>query len=519
MTEYNIGPCGCCGGDCHGYPQTPACLWAGNVSSITDLDEIKNRDYRTDKNATLPFVASSAGYGAKSLTMAATNQTNWQRFIGNSWNSLLANGYVTDQSPLRLRVTIVQCCYKSWTEYYYVSLTTGKINGANFPPARFDPTKDSIYIELQPFLCPEGDLPAQWTVPAGTALYASHSNCLPCSRPPSDGIDVTFRDDLLTRLNGVEGELGDCGYVVGHRIYGHTAPMGGNFDLEYYEGPTDRLVPQEYYLESGPDYGNIWEQKLCFGADKKIITPELFLQDMLMENGDATGEYEMRWLFANFSKCDYQDFAVVYANTVAECHDYATFSRDSTNNTTGSFFCNDCGKVHSTVNIRINIRSVSKSTIPYSLDLDEIENIAGSRDVRGVFAQWWAHPMGNVLNTSNIPGVITSIGSRSCANGGSINLANINWRKYAQDPYVDRVFYEQLGNSISGSIPSSGGMLPITVGTGNWAYVTLTFATDKTPNWSAIVDSLCDGTIQGSFRPVNRFVGWLGCDFYVAVKL
>ena len=397
----------------------------------------------------------------------------------------------------------MRCCSVRSTTYYYVSLTTGKINGTNFPPASFNPALDAIYIELQPFLCPEEPLTAVWTVSAGTELYQSAANCLPCTGT-QDGVDITFAENVEAALPS--GSLGECGYFGRYEAAGDFySPFGG---LSQSSGS---LIPMTGENSSFYEYDPIHSGKICANSSGAFIPPDNFYTgnpDPL--NNDSTLEDYIENFFGDFNKCTPSNNSMVYTGASCDCLDRVEFVRGDTSDPYW-VNCPLCG-YHQHVNVMLYLRIYPKANVNYSIDLDEIEQISGSRDVRGVAAISTLYP-NLTIHLSNIscckrgldtndPVVYPTYDANNAPNDPAVNHDGDSYR-----------FVERLGQNLSGAIPSNGS-LP-SFGTGNWIKISLSFCPDKTSNWSNVVDNICNGSTQVRGSTDGEMIM---TDFYIAVK-
>lgn len=286
---------GCCcysPSDCHGIPQTPACLWAGPLRSAGQLDYLYAIDFRS-KDVQLPLVGKY-WISAVSREYAIEHEYGGEFYvIDNNGNYLRGpNGDIIfdkGTAPIYLLFEAGRCCdpEERASTTQYVSILNGRIREDSIP----DFSGKYVRVTLHVFECPDPEAPLPQ--PRGLHTFKAPSECgkAVCQKLDSDYIPLSTIEELKELLPTRRGEVNECGHLLLHfepdEIAGVCDPA--LWHLAYVDG-TKLVERKDFFLS--------YRQTLCFGSGKR-------LEDLPDFDSEETFEDFVKPVFAgSYRRCE-----------------------------------------------------------------------------------------------------------------------------------------------------------------------------------------------------------------------
>lgn len=251
MTAPNAilnGGC-CCSSptDCHGIPQSPACLWAGPVLSASALSFLYDIDFRST-DVQLPAIVNNAG--THTLVELSPTDAAAREYVG---------------SPMTLYIKSSYCCDPDETKTINrpVSLISGKIAPDSIP----DLSGKYVIVYLEVLECPDpaAPLPHVLASSPGLPTYRRPANCGTggCLDLEEDAIPLSTVGTLRELLPEKRGELSVCGWLL---LYYQRPGLAGICDPELWH----LAASDGAKLPNSNTAYNSKSVKICFGNDKKL---------------------------------------------------------------------------------------------------------------------------------------------------------------------------------------------------------------------------------------------------------
>lgn len=307
MTAPNAilnGGC-CCSSptDCHGIPQSPACIWVGNVRTASALSYIYDLDFRS-ADVQLPAIRRDGN--TKKLMELSPEEAEAGEYEG---------------SPMRLVFSSGYCCDPDTAQHFIrpVSLINGKIATDSIP----DLTGNYVIVYLEVLECPHPaePLPQILSLYYNDPIFKKPTNCPPqtvCA-DTDDPIPMTSIENLRSLLPSRRGNLNQCGHIL---VFYETTGIMGVCDknLWHLTAQDGNQLP----TQNNSTYDNNHTVKYCFDLDKRLTTQPTFDESKNVYAGEygrcfkpSAGAYT-RWVARRGSYPFYTGYTLTNPSVLAE---------------------------------------------------------------------------------------------------------------------------------------------------------------------------------------------------------